>query len=359
MASYAFFLTLLLTLSHVGMADTVEDNNMFWEEFELAFKQNNLPDYVQTALEHSTFEKLDKNNDGILSLDELSEFHKVIAASAASGLFGDADEVDPEHIKGLMRYPVFSIDSEMSEAERELICLFASMYADMDVDSVLSDLVEPSGKLGAAKVGQAFFQAEQVEYDFSTWSNMLESKYVPQVWSAEPSIPKECKDIDLGDRRRLQFARNSWEIHAAFFFIATVAGGADLFFIECHNPGNHWWVFQQTKTCNLQRFVSVFSSVFLVEEVTFWTLRRLGIFPDPSHISRVGPVPVEQLADIVGRATTRTREIGIQVGPPAGTGIGFPMGHMGRALSSVPVVGDPIQASGSNIYNTMSDLFGR
>lgn len=144
-----------------------------------------------------------------------------------------------------------------------------------------------------------------------------------------------------------------------FFFIATVAGGADLFFIECHNPGNHWWVFQQTKTCNLQRFVSVFSSVFLVEEVTFWTLRRLGIFPDPSHISRVGPVPVEQLADIVGRATTRTREIGIQVGPPAGTGIGFPMGHMGRALSSVPVVGDPIQASGSNIYNTMSDLFGR
>lgn len=312
-----FTLTLFSKLhAYAQEAGIGADDNTFWEEFELALKKNDLPDYLQTGLEHATFEKLDADNDGILSVEELHRFQQILVGSSIKAIFGDAEEFSANDVKSMSRYPVLRIKDGMTEEQKAQVCTAAAVFSDMDVDDILSSIVDASESNGrrvlddgsdfvipTASLGEAFLDDLETlesgnELQFSDWKNLIEKpeSYLPAEWSSQPFVPEECLEIDF-PRRRLQ-----GKIHFAILMGSMIAAASEVIFVECHENGHMFWDFHAPKdgNCNWQRFANIATGAFVAAEGTYWLFKSLGVTTESLVVGEeLTLVAIEETVEVV------------------------------------------------------------
>jgi len=256
---------------------------------------NDLPPYLQDALEHATFEQLDLNADGILSADELAVFKQSVAHRASEIIPANGLSKDQAQLS----YPHFEIHESMPEHVRDITCHLADVYSQMDLDAAWEELTGDDAVLSADRVETAMSDLTQdsvQDLKFGEWKMFAEADFLPKKFSKTPVVPEACNS-----RRRLQLGNA--RAHMVLAFLAFMAGVLETFFFEC-TAADSWWPHRGEK-CNIAQVTKVTALVFVLEEAG-WVAFTEFAGGDPVEGAEAVRDAAREVAEMTGRNVRET-----------------------------------------------------
>jgi len=324
----------MLNLVFLFLAGTsLED--VFWEEFQMMMEQNGLPNYLQEALEHATFEQVDLDNDGVLSPEELLPFASKISHDITEVVAPNQDLTKEDFINK-MKYPVFTITDDMAPSEMDAICQISYLFDSVSVDEIWNVIAEGSSvaTLESTQV-ESFLSKTLMEsntIDFNTWKQDAESQLLPgMTFSDEPVIPEQCVAV----RRRMFMQAIVAEM--AIMAGSLLAAATQSLVYDCQKDNKHWQLDFNAEDCNKVMFQKhVVADWVIANGVVALTL----ITPEfaPAAAARVAPIEAEEAGALLNGARAAAT-VGVQLAEAEG-GSGF-----GAAVAEAAVRAETLGAS--------------
>jgi len=257
---------------------------------------NDLPPYLQDALEHATFEQLDLNADGILSADELAVFQQSVAHKASEIIPANGLSKDQAHLT----YPHFEIHESMPQNVRDITCHLANVYSQMDLDGAWEELTGNDAVLNADRVETAISDLTRdsvQDLQFREWKMFAEGNFLPKKFSKTPVIPEACNS-----RRHLQWGQR--RAHLGMLALALIAGLTETIIGECTVASGFGFNFHNEK-CSFANAGKVTAMVFILEEAG-WAIWSEFMFGNPVEGAEVARDTANQVAEMTGRSPRDT-----------------------------------------------------
>jgi len=266
---------LSIIIVYISTADATSDST-FWSEFDMMMLPNGLPGYLQDALEHATFEQLDLNSDGILSVDELAVFQQSVAHKASEAVI-PPNGFSKDQARAQLTYPLFEIHESMPQNVRDIICNLAVAYSQIDFDTAWDQLAGNGAVLDADRLETTISDVTQdsvKDLKFAEWKMFAEGDFFPKKFSKTPVVPEACNS-----RRRLFGGLapvsggvinwgNVGKIQLGILATSIMAGVLETLVFECTASG-HWGFDWSADKCNMAQAGKVTTITFITEEAMF------------------------------------------------------------------------------------------